>query len=512
MDDPDRTALLPRQRILGDVADRPRVDRWEVDQTKAVGVAWVDGTIGRERALRRLAWVLATIVAACLGLARSSWAGLSAAELSVWGFATTPWPEALRLARVQEAAEMPYRLLARAWVEIFGVSEFALRAPSVLAMSATAGVTAALASHLFSAKAGLLAGLFVAVLPTTSRYAHEAGPQALTVLAAVVATLTLVRVFDRPGFRRFAAYAVAVALLGLAHAGALVLLLAHAVAVLAMRRSAAPAWLAAAVVGALPSAAVLVGLGPSTWRTPTEAITIPLPSTVDLAAAVFGPLLLAGAMVGLALLGASAARSPLVFTAWALVPLVAAYVALGFTAYPLSLLAVLTLPAWAVLAARSLHSDRLVRGGVAVAVVVAFGLPTQVDIRRADGHTFASRQAGTILAEQATPADALVFGATPTEAQLGRDVVARYVPASRRPRDVLLVRRARVDGHPFAEECADVPTCLAGAARVWIIREGAPDSPLDGFPAAKDGALRVSYTVASTWRLRGLTLYLLARA
>jgi mannosyltransferase len=201
-----------------------------------------------------------------------------------------------------------------------------------------------------------------------------------------------------------------------------------------------------------------------------------------------------------------------VFTAWALVPLVAAYVALGFTAYPLSLLAVLTLPAWAVLAARSLHSDRLVRGGVAVAVVVAFGLPTQVDIRRADGHTFASRQAGTILAEQATPADALVFGATPTEAQLGRDVVARYVPASRRPRDVLLVRRARVDGHPFAEECADVPTCLAGAARVWIIREGAPDSPLDGFPAAKDGALRVSYTVASTWRLRGLTLYLLARA
>ena len=391
------------------------------------------------------------------------------------------------------------------------MSEFALRVPSVLAMSAMAGVTAALANRLFSAKAGLLAGLFVAVLPTTSRYAHEAGPQALTVLAAAVATLALVRVFDRPGFLRFAAYAVAVALLGLAHAGALVLLLAHAVAVLAMRRSAALSWLAAAVVGALPAAAVLVGLGPSTWRTPAEAIAIPLPSTVDLVTAVFGTLLPAGAMVGLALLGASASRLPLVFTAWAIMPLVAAY-GLGFTAYPLSLLAVLTLPAWAVLAAQSLHRTPLVRGVVAVAVIVAFGLPTQVDIRRADGHTFASRQAGTILEAQATPADALVFGATPAEAQLGRDVVARYVPASRRPRDVLLVRPARVDGHPFAEECADVPTCLAGAARVWIIREGAPDSPLDGFPAAKDGALRVPYTVASTWRLRGLTLYLLTRA
>jgi mannosyltransferase len=144
-------------------------------------------------------------------------------------------------------------------------------------------------------------------------------------------------------------------------------------------------------------------------------------------------------------------------------------------------------------------------------VVAGLGLPMQLDLRRADGHGYAAREAGAIIGAEATREDALVFGATQAEAQAGRDVVARYVPADRRPRDVLAVGPPRVDGHPYAQECTDVPTCLAGAPRVWLIRNGAPSSPLDGFPAAKDGALRVSYVVAGAWRLRGLTVYLLTR-
>jgi len=278
-----------------------------------------------------------------------------------------------------------------------------------------------------------------------------------------------------------------------------------------MRRTAAFGWAVAALVGAAPAAALLA-LGHSTWRgAPGSAAAHPLASTVDIPIAVFGTLLLAGTMLGLGLLGASPTRPGLVVTAWAIVPLVGAHAALRFTAYPLSLFAILTLPAWACLAALALNRSPVVRGVIAVIVVAGLGLPMQLDLRRADGHGYAAREAGAIIGAEATREDALVFGATQAEAQAGRDVVARYVPADRRPRDVLAVGPPRVDGHPYAQECTDVPTCLAGAPRVWLIRNGAPSSPLDGFPAAKDGALRVSYVVAGAWRLRGLTVYLLTR-
>jgi mannosyltransferase len=507
MDENDQTALLPRQRLPGDLSDAPRMDRWEAAEPPVVGVAWVDSSIGRERALSRLAWVFSSIVAGCLGLARPSWPGLGVAELPVWGLAGAPWQDAVRLLRLQEAADAPYHLMIRGWAELAGTSEFALRVPSVLAMSATAGVTAAVANGLVGPKAGFLAGMFVAVLPTTSRYAQEAGPQALAVLAGTFATLALVRLFDRTRFSRFAIYAGAVALLGLAHPAALVLLVAHAVAVLVMRRSVALAWTAAALAGAAPAAAVLALAGP--WRTTYVGLT---PSIVDIAAAVFGVLLLAGVMVGLALLGASLGRPGLVVTMWAVVPLAAAYPALRFTGYPLSLFAVLTIPAWACLAALALDRSPAVRGIVAVTVVAALGVPMHLDVRRPDGHGFASGEAGRLISAQAATGDVLVFGATLAEARLGRDVVARYVPAGRRPRDVLAVRPSRAGGQPDAQECTDVAACLAGAPRVWLIRAGAPGSPLDGMPAAKDGALRVSYRATGVWRLRGLTVYLLTRA
>jgi mannosyltransferase len=62
------------------------------------------------------------------------------------------------------------------WVSLLGASDVMLRLPSVLAMAASAGLTARLGTRLASPRVGLLSGLLFAVLPTTSRYARRHVP------------------------------------------------------------------------------------------------------------------------------------------------------------------------------------------------------------------------------------------------------------------------------------------------------------------------------------------------
>ncbi|MGW4499394.1 glycosyltransferase family 39 protein [Micromonospora sp. NPDC004336] len=162
-------------------------------------------------------------------------------ELATWSAATRPVGDLLRLTGTIDAATGPYYLLMHAWVALAGDSVTALRLPAALAMAAAAGLTALLGQRLVDARAGLLAGLLLAVLPGTSRYGQEARPYALATLLAVLATLLLVEALRRPGWARWAAYAAAVAGLGLTHLIALTLLAAHAVTVLAAHRRREPA-------------------------------------------------------------------------------------------------------------------------------------------------------------------------------------------------------------------------------------------------------------------------------
>ncbi|MCM0678632.1 glycosyltransferase family 39 protein, partial [Micromonospora phytophila] len=177
-------------------------------------------------------WVapaLATLAVGLFGLGHAQpWRD----ELATWSAATRPVGDLIRLTGTVDAATGPYYLLLHGWVTIFGDSATALRLPSALAMATAAGLTAVLGRRLLGARAGLLAGLLLAVLPGTSRYAQEARPYALASSLAVLAALLLVRALDRPTWPRWAGYAAAVAGLGLAHLLALTLLAAHAVVVL----------------------------------------------------------------------------------------------------------------------------------------------------------------------------------------------------------------------------------------------------------------------------------------
>jgi mannosyltransferase len=372
-------------------------------------------------------------------------------------------------------------------------------------------VTAAMVSRLVSPRAGMLVGLLFTAVPATSRYAHEAGPEALAVAAAVLATAALVHFFERPRFWRWLGYAGAVALLGMAHGAALLLLLGHAGAVLALRRRVLFGWLPAAMLGAAPAAGLLF-VTRQPWRLESWQDPIGMPPASAVAGALFGLALLGGVVAGLSMIGLSLKKPAGVFTAAALIPLVGLYPAAELTGLGLPELVLFTLPFWLCLAAMALSRAPLVRGLTAVIVVALVGLPTQLDIRADDGHGLAARDLGEVITEQFQPGDAIVFGPTRRDEQIGRDLLTRYVVDAARPVDALAQTPPRTQGRMYAQECVDVDFCLGDAPRVWLFRADQHANPLDGLPAAKDGALRVRYQLARTWSFRGAGLFLFTLA
>ena len=88
---------------------------------------------------------------------------------------------------------LPYLLLMKGWLGLFGDSTIALRAPSVVAAVALVAAVAVLGGRLAGPVGGAVAGLVVAVAPLTSSLAVLARPYAVTALLAVLALLALDR-------------------------------------------------------------------------------------------------------------------------------------------------------------------------------------------------------------------------------------------------------------------------------------------------------------------------------
>jgi mannosyltransferase len=193
---------------------------------------------------------------------------------------------------------------------------------------------------------------------------------------------------------------------------------------------------------------------------------------------------------------------------WALVPVVLYYPIEHGTTLDPSVLAAVAFPAFACLAAFGLSRAPVVRGVLAIALIVGVGMSSQLALRRVAGHGEASPSLAAVLSIQEHAGDAIIYGPANGDGQVGRDIVARYVPSNSQPTDVLAVKPPRRDGHMLAVECTDVPKCLGKAARVWVIRADSLIDPLAGLEAAKDGALRVDYSVAHTWHFTGLALTL----
>ncbi|WP_308354905.1 glycosyltransferase family 39 protein [Streptomyces sp. Je 1-79] len=470
-------------------------------------------------------------------------------ELNSWDMARRSTGQLLDAVQRVDAVLGTYYVFLHGWMTVFGDSATSLRMPSALAMAGTAGCTALIGQRLFGRRAGLTAGLLFALTPVVTRYAHEARPYALVVLAATLSTLLLLRALDRPGSRRrWAAYALCVAAVGLLHLIALTVLAGHLV--LVARRARAERTIAlrfglAALAGtAAAGPVVLLGRahagrqiswipGPDLW------------SLVTFLPQLYASALVAGAVTALAVLGwgslreerGQAAGGPAVqgpgvqgpaagdsATRGALVavsalavlpPLLLWAVSHGDVSYFYFRYLLFTLPAWTVLAGAGLRGTR--SRGVIAAVLVALAvltLPEQQAVRRPFAHFWQGidyEGAARTIEKYHRPGDAVAYDRGDDYWRMLDVGVRFYLRDELRPRDVFLSTAAADRADLWSTECPDPTACLKDERRIWLVVAGDAADPLDALPAAQARALRARYTATGTERLTGVTVALLVR-
>lgn len=448
----------------------------------------------------------------------------------------------------QDAVHGAYYLLMHAVIGIGGITETALRLPSLIAMCLAAGLTAALGVRLADSSGlpasrliGLLAGLLLVVVPLTTRYAQEARPYALTTLFALLATYSLLRATASGRWPWWAGYAAAIVLTGLANLFAILLVVAHGIALLAAGRTRLASgtfrrWLSATVVAGVllaPLAALSIRQsGQLNW------VTRPDPSTVaslmrDFSGAtavipVIAALGLLGCLAGPGLRrGLGGLTLGWVALSWLVVPPVLLLaISLADPLY-VERYVVFCLPALSLLAAAGLvwlvklTGEAAAKRGIpaartrllavipsallAVTTIAALVGP-QAAIRLPSARADNLRAVAAVLTSHERPGDAILYLPWDT-AVIGRAYPAPYAKL----RDVGLgqtpIASATLRGLPAAPSV--VAARLRGVSRTWTVR---------WFPALPSaGPVRTGLVTASglrlvhSWRIASVVLSVYAR-
>ncbi|MCX4824690.1 glycosyltransferase family 39 protein [Streptomyces sp. NBC_01142] len=258
--------------------------------------------------VRRLALRTRTVALApaALMLALGLW-GIGR-EDTLWGDEAVTYeiahrtvPEIWRTLGSIDAVHGLYYLLMHTVFALWDGGLVALRLPSVLAMCATAAGVALIGRRLAGPRAGLLAGLVLALLPTVQRYAQEGRSYALVCALVTWGTWLLLK-------RWWAAYAVVMLFACLLHEFAVLALLAHGVTVLraesvpVLRTKRVPVLRTEMRPWAVAALCVAVGLAPLAVFSTTQAAQVDwigAPGVSEVAA-----------FAALALLGRACARTP----------------------------------------------------------------------------------------------------------------------------------------------------------------------------------------------------------
>lgn len=381
-----------------------------------------------------------------------------------------------------------YYLFMHVWMWIAD-SEFWMRLPSVLAMTAAVGLTADIARRWWGPRSALVTGAVLALAPTVSRYAAEARPYAIAMGLAAAASWFLIRALpddtddgedDRRGRRRkLVGYAVSIALLGLTHLLSLLVLVPHLVYVAAPlltadRRRAAWAslrrWAIATGAGLLPCLALAL----IAYRQREQIAWLAAPGLADVADAyvrLVGTLPLLALFLALAVTGARVERAWLTAAVWfGATPLLLAAAGLVTPLFHprYALVAMLGLALLVGAALRRGNGHVLVMLAVLAAVLTG---PRQLEIRAPDGHGPDVRPLAATLREQCRPGDA-----------------AKYTIATVTTVDYYLKRG---DG----AACRPVPYLWGSqlptdTQRVWVFHEPWDDQPASpgtpGFTKVRD--------------------------
>ena len=471
-----------------------------------------------DRPPRRLPdWAISAVPAGLMlliGAIRITGPGLGWDENATW-LASRRFPgQIVELAGNFDGVISPYYLLMHFWTLVFGDSELALRLPSLLAVAAGIGVSAELGRRLLGPDVGLLAGLFLTLVPQLSRYAQDARAYGFAFLFATLSTLLLYQALQRDTWRRWITYAVVITLLGLAHILGLLVLLGHAAIVLSRRGPVR--WLIVTAIAVLPVLPfVYLGLtqrsdqldwiAPMTWRQVSQA-----------PGAIFG-----SAAVGLLLTGlALAVRRPgrQVFRELAVLAVAPPAVLLAVSFVTSSLwvprYVLVVVPAISLVAAAALRGLKWQAAAVLV-LLIGVGGPAQVAVRNQNSHMGPDfTLVSTAIRENRQPGDVIVYGRTGTwSLRAGIDYQLRH---EAKPKDALLQIPAAEVGELNAVECPDKPACLTGAPRIWFFRGVFDGDPiLETGPLTDAGSMRkmltTDYRRAQTWEVPKGNLILFIR-
>ncbi|MEV4527911.1 glycosyltransferase family 39 protein [Streptosporangium sp. NPDC049304] len=459
------------------------------------------------------------IVATLVSVAGSSTVSQSGDELATLSAARRGAGGLWELAQHIDGHFLPYYGFMHLWLE-FGQAEWWMRLPSALATGAATALIADLGRRLSSQPAGLAAAAVYVFLPSVSYHGQNIRSYAFAAAAAVLATWTLYRAIEEPGRRgAWWRYAAAVALLGCTQVFALLVLAAHLLAVGSYGRGVLPRVLACMAVGCVPGAVwTVVGFAE---RHAISWITLPGPDVFLALPKMAGGTALAGCV-----LLAVAAAAPflgrrhgadrlwiVLLGSWAILPPLLLF-ALSHLVSPVYVDRYLfaTVPAYALLAGLALASLPHLATGIALAGVLAAGLPGQLDLRGEDGHHENFPRAVRILASEGRPGDALLYGRSSLREGF------RYYDQTRHggkglPDDVLLAGPAPLP-HSFGyPERSDVAAAVAGRERVWVIwRGGSEAASRVGrvVTLVKEGFVRTRSW--RTGRVPGMTVALYTRA
>lgn len=415
-----------------------------------------------------------------------------------------------------DAVNGAYYLCLHPLIVVLGSSPTAIRAPSVVAMAAAAGLTAALGRRLAAgaglpspAFTGLVAGLLLAAAPQATRYAQEARPYAIVTMLATAATYLLVRSLADGRWRWWAGYGAALASAGLFNLFSLLLIVAHGLSLLTLRAgppAARPSgrqlarWAAAAAAATTVLMPLL--LAGYFQRAQVGWLTRPGWGAVDVLASGFAGsraallpvtlLALAGVVAGRVPRRSAAVTPGVIALPWLATP--AAILLAVSQAHPLftGRYVMFSQPALALLCAAGLSwlaevAARLPRRGLpppaawlpAAAIVVLLGVllagPQQA-LRHPGSRIDNLRRASAVLAAHELPGDAVLY--LPSSRRI---VSMAYPGPFRRLHDIALGRSPAATATLAGTEVN--PGVLrhrfAGVGRVWLVTIRVPQHPPD---------------------------------